>query len=273
MKSHNNNINNILHMRRPSPVYENDKCGETALGPQCCRVQQISVSGCKKKIWFIVEFVQTWRTFLLVVSAGIHVLHFTEEQQQSQSSWLLIPFCFLRQSSLPWISLLSRTSFWSISLICPSKSHCVGLPLLSHMKIRLFIATLVVIEHAIVYRNSCCVRTCSLARFVAIEVLIRNHHHDRQMSSCDPRCTQLARSRAHDQPTRAQKTRRDRVEILIRDHVCDRTSLTGPSQHSSQSDVLQAHWSYVHNQGHGSARALSCSKLFMTSRAQISISR
>jgi hypothetical protein len=128
MKSHNNNINNILHMRRPSRVYENAKCGETALSPQCCRVQQISVSGCKKKpIWFIVEFVQTRWTLLVGFECRYpHTsLHGRETQQQSQSSWLLIPFCLPWQSSLPWISSLWRTSFWWISSIQPCKSSCI----------------------------------------------------------------------------------------------------------------------------------------------------
>jgi hypothetical protein len=34
-------------------------CGETSLCPQCCCVQQLGVSGCKKPIWFIVELLQT----------------------------------------------------------------------------------------------------------------------------------------------------------------------------------------------------------------------
>jgi len=101
--------------------------------------------------------------------------------------------------------LLSRTSFWSISVIRPSKSPCVGHPSLSRLKIRLYIATLVAIKHAIVHRNSRCVRTCLLVRFVAIKVLVRDHHRNQQMSSCNPHCTQLACLRAHDQHTCVQK--------------------------------------------------------------------
>ena len=33
--------------------------------------------------------------------------------------------------------------------------------------------------------------TCSFARFVAIDVFVRDHHRDRQMPSCDPHCSWL----------------------------------------------------------------------------------
>ena len=75
-KSHNNNINNISHMRRPSPVYENAKCGETALGPQCCRVQQISVSGCKKTNLFYCRNPSCW-------SWGQVSTHFTSRKRNT----------------------------------------------------------------------------------------------------------------------------------------------------------------------------------------------
>ena len=38
-----------------------------------------------------------------------------------------------------------------------------------------------------------------------------------------------------------RETRRDQVKVLVCDHVHDRTSLSGPSQHSSQSDMQRAH--------------------------------
>ena len=93
-------INNMLHMRRPLPVYENAKCGETALSPQCCRVQQISVPGCKKNQSGLLSSLSRldeplcW--FWVQVSSTSPDKRGT--QQQSPSSWLLIlSFFFLWQ--------------------------------------------------------------------------------------------------------------------------------------------------------------------------------
>ena len=65
------NIKDRVPLRHPSQVYgwlsfslEDAKCGETALIPQCCCAYQLGVLGCKKTIWFIVEFVQTRRALL-----------------------------------------------------------------------------------------------------------------------------------------------------------------------------------------------------------------
>ena len=76
----------------------------------------------KKTIWFIVKFVQTRWTLLLVVSAGIRALNQGKETwQQSQASWLLCPF-FLHLLVILITSerrdcRLSQTSCWSISSI------------------------------------------------------------------------------------------------------------------------------------------------------------
>ena len=69
-------------------------CGETSLCPQCCCTQQIGMLGCKKTIWFIVEFVQTrWTLFVgCECRYPCTSLHGRGTRQQSQSSWLLIPF-------------------------------------------------------------------------------------------------------------------------------------------------------------------------------------
>jgi hypothetical protein len=86
--------------------------------------------GCKKKqSGLLSSLFGLDELFLLFVSAGIHAHHFTEEKYNNNHNlvdcWFF--FSFLRQSSLPWMSLLSQTSISSISSMRLCKSPCIGI--------------------------------------------------------------------------------------------------------------------------------------------------
>ena len=156
-----------------------------------------------------------------------------KKQQQSQSSWLLIPFWLLSQrlvcSRTPNQSLQSKRASLLASLV----------ELRSRLHVRRccsFVAILIAIEHAKVHRNSRCMWTCSFARFVTIDVFVRDHHRDRH--------TRLQNSLRLSWNTRCDHARDRTIELSTScDHVHDRTILSGPSRPSSWLDVQRAHWS------------------------------
>jgi hypothetical protein len=67
-------------------------CGETSLCPQCCCVQQLGVSGCKKPIWFIVELLQTRWT---LVRVGCECRHqCTKPRERHDNNHYPVDCCF-----------------------------------------------------------------------------------------------------------------------------------------------------------------------------------
>jgi len=134
--------------------------------------------------------------------------HGRETRQQSPSSWLLFqPFIAL--SGNPHCHRLVRSRNHYTGRSCRSINQCNRASLLasiavlrslSRSKILLFIAIFIAVEHALVQRNSRCVRTCNgpSQPLLQSNFFVREIHRDRPMSSCDPRRSWLARSFQRD---------------------------------------------------------------------------
>ena len=187
----------------------------------------------------------------LVVSAGVSALNQGKDMTTITIQLIVVStYLFLYLAILIAIDWCVLATIVLVDLVdrlmqpCESPSLCLlrfTFRSLSRTKFQLFITIFVAVEHAIVHRNSRCVGTCSFARFIAIEVPVRDYHRDRQMSSCNPLRTRLARSRASSRAAYSfAKARRDRVEILVCDHGRDRTSSPSPTRCSSRLDGATA---------------------------------
>jgi hypothetical protein len=116
-----------------------------------------------------------------------------------------------------------------------------------------FVASSIAIEHAIVHHNSRCVRTCSFARFITIEVLVRDYHRDRQMS-VEYQHTRLRKLVMIESKHSAimvviaralpvqRDVRRDWTEQQLVMSCCDRlTDRRGQLEHSHAASLSQHH--------------------------------
>ena len=117
--------------------------------------------------------------FVLVVSACINALHLTEKRQDNNHH--LVDCCF--NLLFIYLAILVAIDWCALATIVlvdlvdrltrPHESPRFDLALCSlvHLQILLFVTITVVVEHAMVCRNSRCIRTCSFASFIAMEVL------------------------------------------------------------------------------------------------------
>ena len=101
-------------------------------------------------------------------------------------------FPFLTSSAKDWCALAKPNQSWAIQT-CKSPCFACCASFASRVqRCCTFVAIFIAIEHVKVHCNSrctrtymvhcnhCCDRTCSFARFIAIDVLARDPHRDRQ---------------------------------------------------------------------------------------------